>query len=404
MKHYDFVIVGAGSSGRTAVETLTAEAPGCSVLLLNAEDSLPYKRTSISKNLVKGFEKDAFALHPEEWYAENAVDLINGYKLRRIDVSSHTLDTGNGSVAFSKLLLATGARPIIPFENLPEGNWSALWTVKDGLALQQQFSRIKKLAVIGAGVLGVETAWQASLAGLEVVMAGRDKWPMESLLDRQTAAVLEKRIRDYRVSLMLEREVNSVTARPGGEGVLIKTDGEVPDADFAVIAAGATPEVSLAWNSGIEVNRGILVDSYLKTAIEDIWAAGDCAEHEGGLITGLWHSAENQGRLAALGMLGRPETFNNPPYRLKCEAFGAYWFSGGPVNAPLNPEGPGSPESIESGGITWRARFRKNRLNSLCAVAPSGMGKTISKAAQVLLMNEESRENTMSVLKALNDG
>ncbi len=399
MKHFDFVIVGAGSSGRTAVETLEAEAPGRSILLINSEESLPYKRTSISKNAVNGYQMDAFAIHPAAWYPEHGVELINGQAALRIDTEAHTLSLESETISYSKLLLATGARPCMPFADLPRGKWSALWTAADGLILHEKLSGLKKLAVVGIGVLGVEAAWQAVSAGVETVMLGLDTRPMMKSLDPMSAEPLEMAIRKAGVELLTRRKVLSITDIPDTGKISINTDSGNINTDYAVLAVGGEPEVSLARSSGIPSAKGILVDSSLKTAVPDIWAAGDCAEHAGGLVTGLWHSAENQGYVAALGMMGESVKFENPPFRLKCEVFGGYWFSGGPVNAPGGSGGLDPAETVEAEGITWRPRFRDGKLGALVAAAPRGMDKGTAKTAQQLLLREAGREKTLSVLK-----
>jgi len=398
MKHFDFVIVGAGSSGRTAVETLEAEAPGRSILLINSEESLPYKRTSISKNAVNGYQMDAFAIHPAAWYPEHGVELINGQAALRIDTEAHTLSLESETISYSKLLLATGARPCMPFADLPRGKWSALWTAADGLILHEKLSGLKKLAVVGIGVLGVEAAWQAVSAGVDTVMLGLDSHPMMKSLDRISAEPLERAIRKAGVQLLTRRKVLSITDNPDICGVSINTDSGDISADYAVLAVGGEPEVSLARSSGIPVNKGVLVDFSLKTAAPDIWAAGDCAEHAGGFVTGLWHSAENQGYLAALGMLGKSVKFENPPFRLKCEVFGGYWFSGGAVKASGVSGGLDPAETVNVDGITWRPRFRDGKLEALVAAAPRGMDKGTAKRAQKLLLRGAGREETLSVL------
>ena len=381
------------------METLVAEAPGRSILLINSEKSLPYKRTSISKNIVNGYPMNAFAVHPAEWYSVHGVELINAQAALRIDTETHTLSLESEKISYSKLLMATGARPCMPFTNLPGGKWSTLWTASDGLILHKKLSVLKRLAVVGIGVLGVEAAWQAVLAGVDTIMLGLDSHPMMKSLDRISAEPLEMAIRKAGVELLTQRKVLSITDNPDTGGININTNSGDVSTDYAVLAVGGEPEVSLARSSGISVGKGILVDSSLVTSVPDIWAAGDCAEHACGLVTGLWHSAENQGYVAALGMMGKSVKFENPPFRLKCEVFGGYWFSGGAVNSPGVSEGLNPAETVEVEGITWRPRFRDGKLGALVAAAPRGMEKGTAKTAQKLLLREAGREETLSVLK-----
>lgn len=398
MTHYDFIIIGAGSAGRTAAETLIEESDGRSILLINGESVLPYKRTKVSKNVEKGYERDDFAVHPLIWYSENGVDILNSRSVSQLNPEAHTIALESNTISFSTLLLATGARPNLPFENLPSERWSTIWTAEDGLTLHNQLSGLKRVAVVGVGVLGVEAAWQTFSMGLDTVLVGRDNRPMMKYLDHETTDTLESAIRDSGVSLILEQDVKNIVENRKRDGIKIEIENKSLEVDYAILATGAFSEISLARTSGLQVGRGIKVDSSLKTSVPDIWAAGDCAEHPDGLVTGLWHSAENQGRLAALGMLGRNEVNNNPPYRLKCEVFGGFWFSAGPVNGIEGVDGLGPAESWVSRGILWRPRFRNNELASLAAAAPGGMDQNEAKSAQNLLLERADRERARAVL------
>ncbi len=398
MKHYDFIIAGAGSSGRTAAETLAAESGGRSILLIDTENVLPYKRTKVSKSIYTGYEPEDFAVLEISWYPDNGVELIKGQTATTIDPENHTILLESETFSYSSLLLATGAKPRTPFEHLPPGRWSSLWTVQDGLKLNERLAGLKRVAVVGVGVLGVEASWQTSLMGLETILVGRSCRPMSKYLDSVSAESLEIAIRNSGVTLMLEHGVLDVGPDSDGSGVLIETDKGSLNADFAIIAAGAAPNTSLADSGGLQVKKGIVVDSGLKTSAEDIWAAGDCAEHPGAVITGLWHSAEHQGQIAARGMLGRPSVNDNPSFRLKCEVFGGFWFSAGPINEPVTDSGLGPAETWESNDVLWRPRFKKGKLAALAGAAPSGMEKSVAKTAQSLVLRGADRIESMTAL------
>lgn len=401
MKHYDFIIIGAGNSGRTAVETLVSESPGPSILLLDSEAALPYKRTKISKNIHKGYGLDDFAIHQDEWYARNGIDLMTGVSVISIDPAAHSITLASGVITYAKLLLATGALSRNPFYNLPAESCASLWTVHDGLALRESLAGLNKVAIVGVGVLGIEASWQTSLMGLETILVGRAERPMSKYLDSVSSDILKTSAEDSDVRLLLEHDVTGINRSPRGNGVLLDTDKGQIEADFVLITAGSRPDISLAAGSGLQVRRGILVDPELRTSAPDIWAAGDCAEHPDGTVTGLWHSAEHQGKLAAMGMLGKAVRNLNPPYRLKCEVFGGFWFSAGPVNsidATLDPA-----ETWEFEGIIWRPRFRKGKLAALSAVAVSGMDKALTKTAQNLVLSGGSRDESLLALAAVQD-
>ena len=174
MKHYNFVIVGAGSAGRTAAETLAEKAPDESILIIDAEDNLPCKRTRVSKNVKAGYEPDDFAVHEMDWYQDNGVELMKGQAVIRMDPDAHTLTLESGSLSYSSLLLATGARPRIPF-TMPPGNWSTLWTVRDGLALHEKFTDLNnKYAEWGLDVAistGDRADFDSDLMNYDIIIA-----------------------------------------------------------------------------------------------------------------------------------------------------------------------------------------------------------------------------------------
>ena len=232
------------------------------------------------------------------------------------------------------------------------------------------------VAVAGSGVLGVEAAYQLRLMDKDVVLFGSGPRPMTRMLDDETAASLADGLRDggvdYRPDIRLEK------VRRDGRRMILDTDADEIRADYAVFCLGIMPDIDAAREAGLECGRGIRVDASLRTSASDVYAAGDAAEHPDGVCTGLWHAAEHQGKLAADAILGRPAIHDHPPYRCKCEVFGGYWFSAGPVTSG----GHGAAESWEIDGVLWRPRFADGRLISLAGAAIGGLSKERAKQAQ----------------------
>ena len=416
MKHCDFMVVGAGSAGRTAIETLREEVPDARLILVDAEPVLPYKRTNVSKNVADGFLKDQFAVHDESWYRSRNIDLITGAAAEGLNPESASITVNGERIAYRGLLLALGARPILPFSR-PSGNrWSFLWNENEGRTLHRDMASSAsrnsasppRVLIVGMGVLGVEAAWQAHLLRAQVSILGLSDYPMARYLDPLTAEVLTRTLRREGVQLFFNQKVIRISESssqsdnknnrenaeesPGKSPLNVETDLRNFEADYLIIAAGSKPEVQLAESAGLQVNRGIVVDSALRSSHPGIWAAGDCAEHPGGEVTGIWHAAENQGKLAALSMLGRKVNNNNPLYRLKCEVFGGYWFSAGFENGFENAEAWNIGENL------WRPRFDSGRLTALTGALPAGLSKTDAKAAQALVLEGARREKTAAAL------
>lgn len=396
MELYDYIIIGSGSAGRTALETLLEQATGESILLVDQESHLPYKRTQVSKNVFAGFGEGAFAVHTSDWYAEQGVELLLGVSVDKISVQDRTLRIGERHIGFSKLLLATGALPVRPFPGLPADRHSELWTKDDALRLKHAAERHRRIAVIGNGVLGVEASWQLRQLDRETTLIGRSSRPMGQYLDEVCSGELNAAISSAGVSVLSDCDVTDIDS--SGEELILHTASGSVLSDFVVTTTGAKPNVSLAEQAGIPVGTGILVSEELKTSIDGVWAAGDCTEHPDGTVTGLWHSAQDQGRLAALSMAGVDIKNENPPFRLKCEVFGGLWFSAGPVNSPSGSGFPDPAENWRFGPILWRPRFLNGRIAAMNASAPEGMEKALAKAAQKLLLEGATRETCRVVL------
>lgn len=299
----DIMVVGAGVAGFSAVEEFKQRAPGVSVLLVDAENRLPYKRTKLSKTLAEGFGRDAFALEPPSWY--DPVAIRAGVAVTHIDPARHTATLADGTtVTWDQLLLATGARAVVP--DLPRvREWSVLRNQDEAERLRGRWANEPEVVVLGNGVLGVEIAEQAQLVGKRVRLWGR-RPPLHRELTPRASDLLSE---------TLDRH-----------GVLQESPVDEP-LGWAVAAVGSSPDLSLARAAGLATERGVLVDSSLRTSVEGIWAAGDGTQLPNGAVCHLWHESEAQGRTAARSMLGEEVALSTRPWRLKSEVFGTYWFS-----------------------------------------------------------------------------
>ncbi len=335
MDRWDVVVIGAGIAGVSAVRTIT-EQDGRKVLLLNGEDTVPYKRTKASKYIAEGFHALDFQLESEEWYGDHGVSLRNGVTASKLNLSERTLSVGDGEeIAFDRLILATGAEPLYPKTVRPHeaDSFFVVRTARDVHRLTAAAKTAKRVLIDGMGVLAVEVAAELRRMGLQVTLAGATPQLMPRQLSIRSGEILEELLTSNGVKLRFQEEILSFERRKkGGFSVAIIRDSGA--FDMVVFCIGVAPRTALAAEAGIDTNLGILVDGFLQTSAPGIYAAGDVAEHDGGHITHLWHAAEHQGRIAALNATGKETPFDNPPFRLKCEVFDSYFFS---LNKPRRP-------------------------------------------------------------------
>lgn len=347
-REWDVIVVGGGVAGYTAARTLAEEAgPEIGpVLLLSGEDRVPYKRTKISKHIASGFGPAEFDLTERSWYDAGRVKLLVGARAVGIDPEARTLELETGErLSWNRLLLATGSDPILP-EIPPEAAElvRVVRTMDQVERLREALSGAGTVLTVGLGVLGVEVTEQIARMGKRAVFVGRDRFLMPRQLNPAASKMLEELLLSYGVELRTERTLERLTAVNGSLYAEFSSplapEPETVRADLAVFCLGTLPSTLLARKAGLTVNRGIVVDSHLRTSHPAIWAAGDAAEHPGGLVTGLWHAAELQGKIAALNIAGTPVTYDRPPFRLKCEVFDEFYFS------------IGKPEAAEYGRYT----------------------------------------------------
>lgn len=336
MERWDMIVIGAGIAGVSAVRTLTEERSDRRVLLVNGEANPPYKRTKLSKNIAAGFKAADFQLESEEWYTQRNVTVATGVSAEEIRRDERIVRLSDGGEHhYEALLLATGAEPLFPRTVRPheEGSFFVVRSEEDVAKLTAAARKAKRILIDGMGVLSIEVAAELRRMNKQVTLVGATPQVMPRHLNLRAGEIMENLLTENGVKLRFQEEILSFEPRKKS-GYAVTMIRETGSFDMIVFCIGVAPRVELAQKSGLEVGTGILVDEHLRTSDPAIYAAGDCAEHPGGRLTDLWHAAEYQGAIAARNAMGHATEFDDPPFRLKCEVFGSYFFS---ISNPRNP-------------------------------------------------------------------
>jgi 3-phenylpropionate/trans-cinnamate dioxygenase ferredoxin reductase component len=316
-----FVIVGAGLAGGGAAATLREEGFDGRVILIGAEPQPPYERPPLSKEYLRGespFEQALF--QPLEFYGENDIETRFGARVTRVDAPEKVIELDSGErVPYEALLVATGGRnrrPPIPGIDL-EGIYG-LRTVADSDRIRAEVSLGRKAVVVGMGFIGSEVAASLRQSGVEVTVVDRNKVPLRRVLGEEVGRVVEGIHRDHGTELIFEDEV---AAFEGAERVeRITTErGRRIECDFVVVGLGVEPATELLAGTGVQIDDGIVVDEYLRTDVEGIYAAGDVANYyhpvfERHIRVEHWQNALKQGPAAARNMLGENEPYGEIPW------------------------------------------------------------------------------------------
>ncbi|GGS73628.1 NAD(P)/FAD-dependent oxidoreductase [Nonomuraea spiralis] len=312
-----FVIAGGGLAAAKAAETLRGEGFDGRLVLVGRETHLPYERPPLSKDYLQGAgERDKIFVHDRSWYAEHDVELRLGVEVTGIDPAAHRVTlTGGEQLGYDKLLLATGSEPrrlTIPGGDRPDVLY--LRTVDDSEHLRATLARVGRIAIIGAGWIGLEVAAAARAAGVEVTVIETASAPLLRVLGPYVAQVFTALHREHGVEFVFDAHPTEIT----DSGVLLG-DGTRIEADVVVAGVGAAPDTSLARAAGLTVDDGVQVGADLRTSDPDIFAAGDIANAYHPLLerhvrVEHWANALNQPATAARAMLGRADAYENLPY------------------------------------------------------------------------------------------
>ncbi len=318
-----FVIVGASLAGATAAQVLREEGFTGRLMLIGSEPNRPYERPPLSKGLLQGtLQLEDIFVHPSDWYAWNDVELRLGTTVTAIDRAAHTLTCDDGEVVtYDRLLLATGSEPRrLPVPGADLDKVVYLRRLEDTDRLRVAFGESTRIAIIGAGWIGLEVAAAARAAGLEVTVLEVAELPLLRVLGAEVAQVFADLHREHGVHLLTGVQVTGLS----GDGTGIVTgvelsDGTTVPADLVLVGVGIVPVVALAADAGLAVSDGVDVDEHLRTADPAVFAAGDVANaaHRAlgrRLRVEHWENARRQGALAARSMLGQDVVFDRLPY------------------------------------------------------------------------------------------
>ena len=317
-----FVIVGGGLAGAKGAEALREAGFEGSVVLLGAEEHLPYERPPLSKGYLKTGEglEDAF-VHTRQWYAAHDVTVRTGTRVVAIDRAAHQVETDAGErIGYDRLLLATGSSPrVLGLPGADLGGVLSLRTIEDSDHVRSLMQPGARLVFVGGGWIGLEVASAAREAGADVVVLESLELPLVRVLGPQLARVFADLHRSHGVDLRTSVTVEAIEGSNGAVSGVRLGDGSVVPADAVIVGIGAAPNVELAQAAGLAVDNGVTADAQGRTSDPDIFVAGDIANVEHPFLGGRvrvehWANALNQPSLVAAAMLDRSGPEPELPY------------------------------------------------------------------------------------------
>lgn len=317
----EYLIVGAGLAGASAVDGIRERDRNRSITMIGAEKHLPYDRPPLSKKLWFGKKKvkDIF-LHDRAFYDKKGVTLVAGRRIVTLDVKNKTVNDSAGKrYRFKKLLLATGGAPqVLP---IPGGDLAGICyyrVLDDYQRIRREATEGKSVVIVGGGFIGSEMAAALCINKVKVTMI----YPVTHLCDRvfpEDLGLAMERLYQSRGIRIVKGEKPSSFERKGSRFVIRIGGGKKVESDMVIVGVGVTPAVELAERAGLATGDGISVNAYLQTSHPDIYAAGDNARFPYQALGQQarmehWDNALNQGKHAGRNMAGAHKAFTYMPY------------------------------------------------------------------------------------------
>ena len=298
MSKQRLVIIGNGMAGARFVEELLAQGGGAlfEIAIFGDEPYGNYNRILLSNVLAGTYDAQDIFINPPDWYRENGVRLHLGVRALEIDrQAKRVIGEGGCAEAYDKLVIATGSRPVIPpIEGLSKDGVFVFRTLDDCRRIAKEAKHAQRAAIIGGGLLGLEAAYGLLKLGLETHVVHLMSHLMEAQLDATGGAILKRELERMGLKIHLRKRTIATLGQDRVTG-LVFDDGATLDCDMVIVCAGTRPNVELAQEAGLAVERGIVIGDDLASPDDpDIYAIGECAEHNGqtyGTVAPLWDQA-----------------------------------------------------------------------------------------------------------------
>jgi nitrite reductase (NADH) large subunit len=361
MERQKLVMVGNGMAGaRVIEEVLKTNSELYDITIFGAEPHPNYNRIKLSNVLQGETSFEETIINDWNWYESNNIQLFTGETVNKIDTERQVVFSNEREVAYDKLILATGSLPVIlPIAGADKDGVIGFRDINDCEMMIKASEQYKKAVVIGGGLLGLEAAKGLIHLGLDVNVVHLMEHLMERQLDPAASTMLKKELEAQGMNFLMEKATVELPGAERVEGIRFK-DGTEVEADLVVMAAGIKPNVALANESGIYVNRGIVVNDFMETNVLNVFAIGECAEHREigyGLVAPLYE----QGKVLAQALCGeKGQGYEGSITGTQLKISGVDLFSAGEIYED------GSSKSIivhnEFEGVYKKVQIRDNRI------------------------------------------
>jgi 3-phenylpropionate/trans-cinnamate dioxygenase ferredoxin reductase subunit len=319
----DYLLIGGGLASANCARWLREEGAKGEVLLVGREPDAPYNRPECSKGYLRGEEtREEPLFRPQEWWAEQDIELLTRTSVTALDLDTRTATlSSKEQVEFKQALIATGANVRrLNVEGCELHEIHYLRTLGNADAIRASVEDAENVVLIGGSYIGCEVAASMTMMGRKATIVMQEERTLERGFGKEAGRFVQELLEAHGVTVHGEDELE----RFEGEGSVAKVvtrGGLELEAEAVVIGAGVAPDTGLAKRAGLQIGEqgGVRCTSRLQSTAEGVYAAGDMCEYESRMHGGHvriehWDVAFNQGKTAALNMLGKDRAHETVPY------------------------------------------------------------------------------------------
>ncbi|MDH5440367.1 MAG: FAD-dependent oxidoreductase [Candidatus Bathyarchaeota archaeon] len=310
-----YVIVGGSAGGIGAVEAIREVDPIGTIVVISEEPFPQYSRPMIADFLSGEVILEKMKYRGDLFWEKNEIRALTGNKAVSLNLVDRYVELeGGGRINFEKLLIATGGKPFVPdMEGADKDGVFTFTKFSDAERIVKKIGAAEKVVVIGGGLIGVSAAEALTKCGLEVTIVELKDRILNLILDEAASEIVENVIREAGVIIVTGQTVKRILGRPENDSVVggvVLTNGEEVPCDLVIIAIGVIPHTELVVGTEVKVNRGIIVDRFMRTSVPYVYACGDVAEAYDFVLDEsrplpLWSVAHLGGRVAGYNMAGK---------------------------------------------------------------------------------------------------
>ncbi len=322
METADYLIIGGGPAGYSAIRTIRELDTVKRIVLVTSETHLPYTRVPLTKNYLTGkIDRNDLFLSGKEYYDEKKIQVLTGHSVSSLNIEDRTVGLDDmRELTFDRLLLALGGRTrklAVPGADL-EGIYY-LRTLDDCENIKRQMMQHHKVVIIGGGFIGCELAASFASEGLETIIVETGPFLLNMAIDQETGVWLTDYFAQHGIKLMINTTVASFVGENGRVVAVAAKEGKTISADFVIVAIGIIPNLELVQQAGFQTEKGIVVNEYLETGVDGIYASGDvarfhCPFYGRKIRVEHYDVAIEHGRVAGCNMAGNKQAFSALPY------------------------------------------------------------------------------------------